>query len=165
MNGRHRAMPCAILIGTLLLSLAPLAGAGPEDDEADLEARLEQIGDTIERAMLAGDYDEVLRHFTEDAILDPGLSPALHGREAIRAQYRKIKATGLRYNSFSSRIEEVWTCGDRVYERGTFGLSIEAPQLPRPEAYSGGYFEIWRRSGTDLEIEYMIWNLDHDPRR
>ena len=106
----------------------------------------------------------MLPYYAEDIIVSPGLNPTAKGKTAIKESYEKNRKDGVKYHSFSGTTEEIWECGDRVYERGTFGMSFSYKDHPKPIGYYGSYFTIWQREEDgSLKIKYVIWNLGFNP--
>ncbi len=129
-----------------------------------LREKIDKINNEIEDLMLNGDYKAILPFYTNDIIISPALQPSVVGIDAIEEIYRKDKKIGLRHHSFSGNIEDLWECADKVYERGTFGLSLSTEDHPKPVAYHGSYFTIWQKEkGDNLKIKYLIYNLDFNP--
>jgi hypothetical protein len=67
-------------------------------------------------------------------------------------------------HSFNGEIEDLWVCGDRVYERGKWAMSQSTSFHKKPKAYYGSYFEIWKvQKDSTLLIDYMIYTLGFNP--
>ncbi len=153
----------AILPVFLLVSLTTTAAVA-QDDVAKLTREIEAINAVLEKAALAGDYDTILAHHAEDAILCPDTHAPIRGREAMRQVYRKSEQEQVKLHAFSTTIDTLWTCGDRIYLWGAFGQSASSPRSPNPVAIHGSYFEICRRQADGRHlIEYLIWNLGFNP--
>jgi ketosteroid isomerase-like protein len=135
-----------------------------EQGNTSLREKIDKINQEIEKLMLKGDYDAILPYYANDIIISPAMQPSVVGIEAIKEIYREDKKIGLKHHSFSGNIKELWECSDRVYERGTFGLSLSTNDHPKPVAYHGSYFTIWQKEKDDnLKIKYLIYNLDFNP--
>ena len=135
-----------------------------EQGNTSLREKIDKINQEIEDLMLKGDYDAILPYYTNDIIISPAMQPSVVGIEAIKEIYREDKKMGLKHHSFSGIIEDLWDCSDKVYERGTFGLSLSTNDHPKPVAYHGSYFTIWQKEKDDnLKIKYLIYNLDFNP--
>lgn len=129
-----------------------------------LREKIDKINNEIEDLMLKGDYEDILPYYSKDIIISPALQPSVVGIDAIKEIYKEDKKIGLRHHSFSGNIEDLWECSDKVYERGTFGLSLSTKDHPKPAAYHGSYFTIWQKEKEDnLKIKYLIYNLDFNP--
>jgi ketosteroid isomerase-like protein len=129
-----------------------------------LQEEIDSINNILDKAMLSGNFEAMLPYYAEDIIVSPGLNPTAKGKTAIKESYEKNRKDGVKYHSFSGTTEEIWECGDRVYERGTFGMSFSYKDHPKPIGYYGSYFTIWQRDGDgSLKIKYVIWNLGFNP--
>lgn len=134
------------------------------DTAKTLRSMVEKINGVLDKAMLEGDYETLLKYYTEDIIVSPGMNPTVRGKDALKEAYEKNMKKKLKYHSFSGTIEDLWECGDKLYERGTFGMSMTYKDHPKPLAYYGSYFTIWKKVSEDsLKIKYVIWNLDFNP--
>ena len=134
------------------------------DTSKTLRSMVEKINDVLDKAMLEGDYETLLKYYTEDIIVSPGMNPTVRGKEALKEAYEKNRKKELKFHSFSGTIEDLWDCGEKVYERGKFGMSMTYKDRPKPLAYYGSYFTIWQKMNDDsLKIKYVIWNLDFNP--
>ena len=126
--------------------------------------RLEKIGIIIQKAMLEADYETMLKYFADDVIISADLQPIVKGKAAIRESYEKNKKLEIKYHSFDGKQEDLWESGDKVYDRGTFGMSLSYKDHPKPLAYYGSYFTVWQKGSDDsLKIKYFIWNLGFNP--
>lgn len=135
-----------------------------EKNEEGIKEKLERINKEIEKLILSGNYNDILPYYTDDIILCPDFQSAIKGKDAIKAIYDENKKKGLRHHSFSGTIEETWECENMIYERGTFGMSVSSKEHPKPLAYYGSYFTIWKKTNDgSVKIKYIIWNLDFNP--
>jgi ketosteroid isomerase-like protein len=126
--------------------------------------KLDEISSLLDRAMIDGDYDTILKYNTDDVVIMPGFSPAIKGKTTLEKAYEKNKKDGLIYHSFSGTSEKRWACGNEIYEYGTFGMAISSKESKRPKAYYGSYFQIWQEiEDGSFKIKYTIWNLDFNP--
>lgn len=133
-------------------------------ENQSLREKIDKINNDIEDLMLKGNYEAILPYYSNDIIISPALQPSVIGIDAIKEIYKENKKIGLRHHSFSGNIEVLWECSDKVYERGTFGLSLSTKDHPKPAAYHGSYFTIWQKEKEDnLKIKYLIYNLDFNP--
>jgi ketosteroid isomerase-like protein len=152
------ALTSMLLVG----AVASTAVAGEEQQE--LARQLEQISTTMEKAALAGDYDTILAYHTDDAIVCADMHPPIEGKAALRAGYAQQQKEGVKIHAISATISSIWTCGERVYTRGTFGMTSSSRAHPDPVGIHGSYFQIWRHEAAGTyRIEYTIWNLGFNP--
>src|SRR4030065_1806813 len=129
-----------------------------------LKAEIDSINNLLDKAMLSGNFEAMLPYYAEDIIVSPGLNPTARGKSAVKEGYEKNRKDGVKYHSFSGTIEDMWESGDKIYERGTYGMSCSYKDHPKPIAYYGSYFTIWQReSDGSLKIKYVIWNLGFNP--
>jgi len=132
--------------------------------KTSLKAELDSINNILDKAMLSGNFEAMLPYYAEDIIVSPGLNPTVKGKAAVKEGYEKNRKDAVKYHSFSGTTEEIWECEDRIYERGTFGMSFSYKDHPKPIGYYGSYFTIWQRDKDgSLKIKYVIWNLGFNP--
>jgi len=134
------------------------------DTAGALKEKIENINNILNKAMLSGDYEIMLQYYADDIIVSPGLNPTVKGKAAIKESYEKNRKMEVKYHSFDGTVEDIWESGDKIYERGTFGMSFSYKDHPKPLAYYGSYFTIWQKESYDsLKIKYVIWNLGFNP--
>jgi ketosteroid isomerase-like protein len=132
--------------------------------EDEIKKLVESVGDNINKAVLAGDYETLLSHFADDVIVDPIFQPPIKGKKAYREEIKKMKELGVKYQSMNGTPTDIWECGGMIYEMGTFGMSMVTRESPQPKAYYGSYFQIWQKQADGIyKIKYMTSNLDYYP--
>jgi len=132
--------------------------------DGDFKLALQEINRVLDKAVLDGDYETILKYYTDDVILMPIFEPAINGKDALREEYKKDKKTGVKYHAFNAKPEKMWACGNEVFEYGKFGLAVSSNETEYPYAFFGSYFAIWdKQSDNSYLIKYMISNLDHKP--
>ena len=133
-------------------------------ENGGVKEKIEKINKELEKLVLTGNYYDILPYYTDDIIICPDFQPEIKGKDAIKAIYDKNKKKELKHHSFSGTVAEIWECENLVYERGTFGMSISSKDHPKPLAYYGSYFTIWKKDDNgSLKIKYVIWNFDFNP--
>lgn len=146
----------AVFLG--LLAASPcLAQAGLT--QADVAA-IRESTNTFAKAALAKDYATVASLYTEDAVVNPPMEPAVKGRTAIRAWLEKFPPL----TEFKASIAKVEGRGDLAYVLGNMTMTMVPPGAPAPVKDSGKYVEIRRRQvdGKWL-IAVDIFNSDLPP--
>lgn len=132
--------------------------------DLEIKDKIEKITEILNKAILNNDYETQLKYFTESAIIAPPIGPVAEGKGAIKEGYEKNKKMNLVVHSFNGTIEDLWVCGDRVYERGKWAMSQSSNLHKKPKAYHGSYFEIWKvQKDSSLLIDYMIYTLSFNP--
>ena len=135
-----------------------------QDLSAEKKQKLDDIGDLLEKAMIDGDYETILKYYDDDVIIMPGFDPAIKGINALNKAYEKNKRKGIKYHSFTGNVKKRWMCGNEIFEMGTFGMAISSKDSSQPKAYYGSYFQIWQEyEDGSFKIKYNIWNLDFNP--
>lgn len=130
----------------------------------DFKTTLREISKVLDKAALDGDYETILKYYTDDVILMPPYRHAIKGKNELRKQYKKEEKAGVKLHAFNAKAEEMWNSGDKVYEYGTYGLAISSKETEHPYAYYGSYFMMWEKQpDSSYLIKLLITNLDHKP--
>src|SRR5262245_55466624 len=116
--------------------------------------------DAYVRAVLAGDYAEVVSFFTEDGVVNPPLESAIRGRAAILAWHRQFP----KVTRFEVTITQIEGRSDLAYVYGKTALAFKPAEAPAPLQQTGKFVEIRRRQpdGRWL-IAVDIFNSDGPP--
>jgi len=137
-------MRASLLLLSLLL--ATRASGSPEDVDR-VRATIERHNLNAIRWYAAGDVDSLVSIFAEDAWQMPPNSPALVGREAIRAYWRQAVKWGKW--DFTLQVQKVDVSGPLAIEHGKYILKFTAGPAAPPGMPSfedrGNYLAHWRR--------------------
>lgn len=148
------------LIIFTLLTYNLIAG----DNQEDLKATIESINAKLNKAMLEGDFETMLAYHIDDVVCMPNYTEMIKGKKALKKYMEEDRKSGIKFSSFSSTIMDIWSCGDLVYEMGTYGMSIIIPDMSRPFADKGKYFTVWQKqSDGSYKVKFTIWNTDEYP--
>lgn len=164
------AATIAALALLLLLGLAacsrPEEGGGNGAEVAAITeregARIRQASQAWARAAKAGDADRLASLYTDDAVLMPPGSPAVHGRRAIREYLAAMPA----FDRVVLTQEDVEGRGDLAYVYGTFSLTVLAVPGDTASAVTeeGKFLEIHeRQSDGSWPMVVDIWNSSSAP--
>ena len=132
--------------------------------DATIKTVLESMGEEFTQAVLAEDYELIMSHMIDDVIVFPIYGTPIKGKSAYRKSVKKLKDSGIKYQSISGTSTEMWVCGEMVYDIGTFGMSLVTKESPKPIAYYGSYFHVWQKQSIGTyKLKYMMSNLDFNP--
>ena len=149
---------------TLCLAALGMFSLYAQDIPAGIEKQLNDDGRTMTALALAGDYEEIIEFYTEDAVIMPDFQPPIRGRDALMRQYKKDEKKGTRFHSLTGSVEKRWMRGNEIFEIGSFGMAVSSHEDARPQAFYGSYFQIWeKQSDGAYRISFNIWNLDFNP--
>jgi ketosteroid isomerase-like protein len=169
MKSRHLGAIFVLLLSLSLLTCGQKQdnqkqSAAAEGDLKEIRATITQISQRMEQAVLANDYETQLSFMADDVIIDPPLEPPIRGKAAVQERNARAQQEGVKFRSFSGATEDLWVSGNRVYERGTWGMSFTTNTMKQPFAPYGSFFEIWTKDGTGTyRIQYLIYTLDMNP--
>lgn len=113
-------------------------GTKPTDEQA---AEIEAMTEPFTSALAAGDIEALLTHYTDDCVVMPPNSPALHGKDAIRAWAEALPPI----SAFSGQHDEIACFGDVAILRGSYEMTLAIPGIPEPIRDVGSYMEIRER--------------------
>ena len=115
--------PLAVGCFTLALSAAGCRPQAPDFTPQDAVA-IRSIFDSVATEVRAGNWDQWVAHFTEDARFYPSHAPALVGKSAISAWGRALP----HFEAFSFGPPEVGGKGDLAY--GASSVILKVPNAP-----------------------------------
>lgn len=153
-----------LVYGVASFLVLTLALAVPAVAQDDLMAEVTAIGEKLEKAMLAGDFDAMMAFYVDDAISLPNYGPRMEGVDSFKKHHEEMTAAGMKILSFEGTPTDVWAAGDQVIEIGTFEITLKVPEMPEPVEDHGKYLTIWQR-GEDgsLKVKVDTWNTDVNP--
>jgi uncharacterized protein (TIGR02246 family) len=150
---KQSALYAMALLG--LLAAAPSASAA--DDAATIRAGTE----SWMKAYNAGNADAIASMYAEDAVVMPPGAPTARGRAAIK-QFLVKDIAGARSAGVTlvmAKESDVGVNGDVAWHAGTYTVRDKAGAT----VDSGGYMEVWRKTGGKWLIIRDIWNSSTPP--
>jgi uncharacterized protein (TIGR02246 family) len=150
-----RVAPLAVCLGFLAVPCSAQSALTPAD-----VAAIRDSTNVFAKAALAKDFATVAGLYTEDAVVNPPMAPAVKGRAAIRAWLEKFPPL----TEFKPSIVKVEGRGDLAYVLGNMSMTMTPAGAPAPVKDSGKYVEI-RRKQADGKwlIAVDIFNSDAPP--
>lgn len=131
---------------------------------SNFETALKETNLKIEKAILDGDYEIIIKYYSKDAIIAPNFHSQLKGLDTLRASYKRDIKKGIKFSSFNAKADKIWEDHYNIYEYGSYGFSISSKETRHPYAFTGSYFTIWeKQKDSSLLIKYQISNLDFNP--
>ena len=132
------------------------------DNLQHIKKELADIDTEVRTALLKGDYDTQLKYYANNAIILPPFYPMVKGKSELKQLVEEDKRQGTVFHAFDGTATDLWTCGKKVYEKGTFSVSLSNKHDNKPKVLNASYFTIWERQDNgELLIVYYMWNLDH----
>ena len=111
-----------------------------------------------EAAFDRGDAGAIAALSTEDATMLPPNSPAVKGKQAIEADYKRLFEMGVRNGSLDT--VEVGSDGDLAYHVGTYSLDVPSKD-GTSERDTGKFVDIYKRQADgSWKIHVSINNSD-----
>jgi hypothetical protein len=87
----------------------------------EVKKKIEEINQSLSKAVIANDYETQLKYFSEDAVIEPPPGPTVKGKSEIRKGFEKNRLENVTFHSHSATTQDLWVCGDRVHEKGKWG--------------------------------------------
>lgn len=128
------------------------------EDPAKLKQQVEETTAAYWDTMLAGDYDKLPSFYTDDAVLMPHGNENM-GIEGMMAQQIQGKEMGIKVDSYTPTVLDVWGRGDMVYEVGSYEMATSMEGMPESKSDHGSYMSAWQKEADgSLKRKYFIWN-------
>ena len=135
---------CAATAITTLMLTACNRGPNPHDTEV---LKIQGVEMKWNHDYLARDIDNLMAHYTDDAVLIVPGTPALSGKPAIASILRPMLSDPLLSLHFKSSRVEVSKSRDLAYTQGTYTLLTTDPQTKRAVNDHGSYVTTYRKQG------------------
>jgi ketosteroid isomerase-like protein len=155
---------CWAACACALVAAPALAKKKDRIDPVELRDAVAAASADLVKATIADDWDTVFSYYADDALSMPNYDGMLEGKTAIMDYYKAMHANGVRFESMDFATRDLWACGQRAYETGTFEISLRVPGMLDPVTDRGKYVTVWGKNAAGaLEIEAEIWNSDENP--
>ena len=126
----------------------------PRSDDAAARAAAEGVVAEYVRGMNAGDAAAMTALFTDDAIWILENAPALSGREAIAAMYRRgFEAERF---EFSATVTAAHGMGARVAARGDWTMTSTSRAGGKGRPFGGGWVALFRQDEGRWRYEWVM---------
>jgi len=139
------------------LGLFGCARPAPVDIEVEAEKIRQRSRDWLV-ADSTRNVDAAVSMYSQNAVEFAANTPAIYGREAIRAWYNSWLPDTTASLRFATEVVEVAAAGDLAYERGTYRFTTNGPKGTTEDV--GKYATVWRRNGDTWEVVLDMANSD-----
>jgi uncharacterized protein (TIGR02246 family) len=164
----ERIMRSTVALCALLALAACQAAETPEQAAARMaaesatgKAEIDEINVRYARYMNANQADSIATLFMEDGVLMPPSSPAVVGRDAIRAH---MAATGMPPGAtLGFTAVDVAANGPILVERGTYTFTMPAQGSDPAVSIPGKYLVHWHKVNGQWLQAATIWSDDVPP--
>ena len=151
-------------VALLLIALSSSALAAPNEKASGAKAEILRLDAEWAKAAEARDLERILSYWSDDASVFPPGSPALVGKDAIRAYIgQSLQMPGFRI-SWKTNEVTVAESGDLAYGVGTNRVSFTGPD-GKPVTVEGKAVTVWRKDpagGWKCVVD--IWNDIPSPK-
>jgi len=156
---RRGAIYVSTGIMVVLFACAPSPGVTTEAATDTLRA----LDNDLSKAVANRDLEQIVSFYAEDATLLPTAEPSIHGKDAIRDEWKHILAIP-DFNSKSTLLRvDISNSSDLAYTTGTY-LATMMGEDGRPVQEPGKWVTIWRRQPTGKwRIIVDTYNTDVPP--
>ena len=115
----------------------------------------------LKQAVIGDDKEVTSLYLHDDVLMMPNFHETIRGKDAWIKLEEEAREKGRKIKSINYITEDVWECGDLIYEIGKFGMSVTHPDLKQPFANHGKYFTVWeKQKDGSLKVKIVIWNTD-----
>ena len=160
-----------IIIGSVLLPMASSQESSvslfePVNDQTKelLLKHMKGIADITIKAWNKGDIDTLLSIFTNDGIALCDQAEAVMGKGALHKLFITETEKEVKLRSIQGIEQQVWICGDMIYEAGKYAVSFTAPGTRFLFTDYRKFLTIYKRQPDgSLKVKLDSWNLDVIP--
>ncbi|OHB54883.1 MAG: hypothetical protein A2173_03305 [Planctomycetes bacterium RBG_13_44_8b] len=128
---------------------------------------LKQIGDITNALIQAfndGDINTILSYYTDDVMSLPDQHEAAIGKGALHKLQLEARQEGAKIYSLKGLEQQIWDCGDFVFEAGRCVASMKSPKLRYLLSDWRKSVTVWvRQPDGSLKIKLDSWNPDVIP--
>ena len=148
----------------LILTCLLLINSNVFSQDMDLKKKMQEMNNTMIKAMLEDDMETALSFYADDAISLPSYEPMLKGKAAIKEHSMKSHEAGFKINDMALNTMDVWSGGDLAFEIGTYTINMTMPGMPNAMDDKGKYLTVWQKQ-TDgsWKMKAETWNSDNNP--
>jgi beta-lactamase regulating signal transducer with metallopeptidase domain/ketosteroid isomerase-like protein/Tfp pilus assembly protein PilF len=134
------------------------------ETEAELIKQMGDVTEALIQAFNEGDISTTLSYYTEDGMSLPDQHEAAMGKGALHKLQLEARDEKAKIHSIRGVEQQVWICGDFIFEAGRCMLSFKSPKLRFLLSDWRKYLTIWtRQTDGSLKIKLDCWNLDVIP--
>jgi ketosteroid isomerase-like protein len=140
------------------------ADAQSGQDKSELLKQIEIITNILIQAFNAGDIDTILSYYTDDVMSLPDQHEAAIGKGALHKLQLEAKQEGVKIHSIKGLEQQIWDCGDFIFEAGRCVMSLKSPKLRYLLSDWRKSVTVWiRQPDGSLKIKLDSWNPDVIP--
>jgi ketosteroid isomerase-like protein len=134
------------------------------DVQVEVLKQIETITDVLIQAFNAGDIDTILSYYTDDVMSLPDQHEAAIGKGALHKLQLEAREEGVKIHSIKGLEQQIWDCGDFVFEAGRYVASMKSPKLRYLLSDWRKSVTVWaRQPDGSLKIKLDSWNPDVIP--
>ncbi len=149
----------AILSIMVVFSLSAIA-----QTDAELKQKIETMNDEMGQAMIAGDFEKNLEHYTDDVVSLPSYDKMMNGKDELRKSISEMKNSDWKIKDFDFETVSVETNGNVITEIGKYKMEMRNDKMDQAMKDEGKYLTMWEKQADgSLKIKTEIWNSDKNP--
>ncbi|UCC71860.1 MAG: DUF4440 domain-containing protein [Gemmatimonadota bacterium] len=149
---------CRMLPALLVLVLLGTACGAPAEFSADDATAIRAVNEEMNRLALAGDWQAMSRHLTEDLVYMPPSLPVVEGRDPFLQWAASVP---IELHEMAVEIADIDGRSDLAFLRGSYSQTYTIAGSPEPISDTGKFVWILRK-GVDgaWRVSTWIWNPD-----
>lgn len=125
----------------------------------DATSAIRQTSSAWARHWNAGELDEVVAAYADDAVYLPPHHPAVHGRDSIREYLKTPLGHGV--SDLALDVTYIKQHGPVAWDAGTYRMNVPNDKTRKED--HGKYFTVWKRVGRKWLIAADTWSSDLPP--
>ncbi len=129
-------------------------------DEKKIIDTLAQISTQFSAAYVKGDIEKLVSFYTDDAVIFPGNSDLIKGKDAIKKYWTLAPGRTITHHKITA--VEIKITGDFAYDYGYYEIS----GANNGEAWGpnyGKYLMVWKRGDGAWKMHLDMWNSRSKP--
>lgn len=161
---RKRFVLTNCLITALWLMVYPnteLARAQESVKDQEIIKQLSQLSAQFSVAYMQGDIEKLVSHYTDDAVIFPGNSDLIRGKEGIKKYWTLPPGRSVTHHKITA--VEIKIIGEFAYDYGYYEASGRNGEEPWGPNY-GKYLIVWKRDNAGAwKMHLDMWNSRPKP--
>lgn len=151
----------AMALGLMLYPISDCARAQESAQEQEVLKKLTRISVQFSAAYMQGDLDKLVSFYTDDAVIFPGNSDLIRGKEAIKKYWMLPPGRVVTQHKITAL--EIKLLGEFAYDYGYYEVQGRNGEEPWGPTY-GKYLIVWKRDQSGVwKMHLDMWNSRPKP--
>jgi len=162
MNKRVLSLACLLIMLCLVVDPnSAFVRAQEKAKEQEVLNKLSQLSAQFSAAYVQGDIEKLISFYTDDAVIFPGNSDLIRGREAIKKYWTLPPGRTVTHHKITA--VEIKVIGEFAYDYGYYEISGRNGEESWGPNY-GKYLIVWKRDKAGAwKMHLDMWNSRPKP--